>query len=119
MQTILAFTTLLVFQLLGEITVRVLALPLPGPLAGMLLLLIGLIFYKKIPQALEQTSLFLIQHFMLLFTPTVVGVLLYFDLIKEQWLPFFVTAILATAVTLFITAFCLSWLLKREKKTNE
>ena len=112
---ILAFTTLFVFQLFGEVTVRSLSLPLPGPLAGMLLLLLGLILYKKIPKALEQTSTFLIQHLMLLFTPAVVGVMLYFYRIQEEWFPFLATIIIAIFLTLAISAFCLSWLLKREK----
>lgn len=115
MPIILAFTTLFVFQLFGEVTVRSLSLPLPGPLAGMLLLLLGLILYKKIPRALEQTSTFLIQHLMLLFTPAVVGVMLYFYRIQEEWFSFLATIIIATFLTLAISAFCLSWLLKREK----
>ena len=37
------FALLLVCQLIGEIAVQALSLPLPGPLVGMLLLLAGLL----------------------------------------------------------------------------
>lgn len=36
-----ALTTLLVFQLIGEVLVQALALPVPGPVVGMLLLFIA------------------------------------------------------------------------------
>lgn len=116
MPIIFAFTTLFVFQLLGEVTVRTLSLPLPGPLAGMLLLFGALLIYKKIPPALEQTANLLIQHLMLLFIPAVSGVMLYFDHIKEEWFPFVIAGVFATFFTMVATGYCLSWLLKREKK---
>lgn len=115
MPIILAFTTLFVFQLLGEITVRILSLPLPGPLAGMLLLFFALVIYKKVPRALDQSATLLIQHFMLLFIPAVTGVMLYFDRLKEEWFPFLMAGIFGTLATILATAYCLSWLLKVKK----
>lgn len=117
MSIIIAFSTLLLFQLLGEIAVRVLALPLPGPLAGMLLLFTALVIYKKVPRALEQSATLLIQHFMLLFIPAVTGVMLYFDLLKEEWFPFVMAGVFGTLATIIATAYCLSWLLK--SKNND
>lgn len=119
MPIILSFATLFVFQLIGEIVVRGLALPLPGPLAGMLLLFVALVLYKRIPKALDVTSTLLIQHLMLLFVPAVSGVILYFHRIKEEWLPFAMAAIFGTLITMIVTAYCLSWLLKKEKKSHE
>lgn len=119
MSIIFAFATLFVFQLLGEVTVRIFSLPLPGPLAGMLLLFLALVIYKRVPRALDQSATLLIQHFMLLFIPAVTGVMLYFDRLKDEWLPFLMTGIFATLVTILATAYCLSWLLKiKNKKQN-
>ena len=39
-----AFAVLLLFQCLGEAVVFVLHLPLPGPVAGMLLLMVALVW---------------------------------------------------------------------------
>lgn len=119
MPIILSFTTLFVFQLLGEVTVRTLAIPLPGPLAGMLLLFLALVVYKKLPKALDQTSTLLIQHLMLLFIPAVTGVMLYFDRLREEWFPFVMTGIFGTIITLLATAYSLSWLLKIKNKNND
>lgn len=116
MPIIFAITTLFVFQLLGEVLVRTLSIPLPGPLAGMLLLFMALVLYKKIPPALEQSSTLLIQHLMLLFIPAVTGVMLYFDRLKQEWFPFVMAGIFGTIATILATAYCLSWLLKIKNK---
>ena len=113
MPLLLAFAALFVFQLIGEILVRYSGMPLPGPLAGMLLLLIALIWRKNVPTALQQVGNFLIQHLMLLFIPAVTGVMLYFHRIREEWVPFVVSGIVATAITLVVTAVCFRWFLKR------
>ena len=118
MPIIFAFTTLFVFQLLGEVAVRTFHIPLPGPLAGMLLLFFALLVYKRIPPALEQTANLMIQHLMLLFIPAVAGVMLYLDHIKEEWFPFVLAGIFATLITIVATAYCLSWLLKRKNKSQ-
>ena len=56
MHMIYAFAALLVFQFLGEVAVRALHLPLPGPLAGMLLLFAALLLRGNVPAQLVSTS---------------------------------------------------------------
>ena len=107
-----ALTALLAFQLLGELLVRLLGLPLPGPLAGMLLLLAALLALGRVPQALERTAGGLLQHMMLLFIPAIAGVMLHFDRIAEEWLPFLVASVGGAAITLMTTAWTLRWLLR-------
>lgn len=99
-----AFAALLFFQLLGELLVRWLGVDLPGPLAGALLLLLALIAYGRIPAALEQTSAVMLQNLMLLFIPTVVAIMLHGEYLAAQWLPFVGASVLATIVTLVVTA---------------
>lgn len=113
MPILFAFAALFVFQLLGEVIVRYSRVPLPGPLAGMLLLLAVLIWRKEVPASLQQVGNFLIQHLMLLFIPAVTGVMLYFQRIRQEWIPFVFSGIIATAITLAVTAVCFRWLLKR------
>lgn len=119
MPFIFAFTTLFVFQLIGEVIVHSLSIPLPGPLAGMLLLFVALIFYKKIPAALDNTATLLIQHLMLLFIPAVTGIMLYFERIRDEWMIFVITGVVATVITLLGTAYSLAWLLSKHKEKND
>ncbi|MBS0508532.1 MAG: CidA/LrgA family protein [Proteobacteria bacterium] len=108
-----AITALFAFQLLGELLVQLLGLPLPGALAGMLLLLAALLVWGHVPQALEQTAHGLLRNMMLLFIPAVAGVMLHFDRIAREWLPFLVACIAGAAITLVVTAWTLRRLLHK------
>jgi putative effector of murein hydrolase LrgA (UPF0299 family) len=107
-----ALTALFAFQLLGELLVQWLHLPLPGALAGMLLLLAALLAYGRVPEALERTAGGLLQNMMLLFIPAIAGVMLHFDRIAREWQPFLVACIAGAAITLVVTAWTLRWLLQ-------
>jgi putative effector of murein hydrolase LrgA (UPF0299 family) len=113
-----AFTALFAFQLLGELLVQWLHLPLPGALAGMLLLLAALLAHGRVPEALERTAGGLLQNMMLLFIPAIAGVMLHFDRIAREWLPFLVAGIAGAAITLAVTAWTLRWLLRDSAGTR-
>jgi len=66
--------TLLGFQLLGEISVRSLNLPLPGPVLGMVLLLLFFMVRPKAAEMMSPTARGLLAHLSLLFVPAGVGV---------------------------------------------
>ena len=65
---------LCIFQGLGELVVRLLAIDLPGALLGMILLLITLVVRPALRDWLEGTSGHLITNVSLLFMPASVGV---------------------------------------------
>ncbi|HLS43120.1 MAG TPA: CidA/LrgA family protein [Paenalcaligenes sp.] len=109
---IIAISTLFVFQLLGEIVVQALNIPLPGPLAGMLLLFLAFVIRGGVPIELERTANNLLQHLMLLFIPAVAGVMLYFDRVADEWEAFVIASIAATAITIIATALALKWFLR-------
>ena len=111
---IYAFAALLAFQFLGEVVVRTLHLPLPGPLAGMLLLFAALLLRGKVPAPLANTSGQLLQHMMLMFVPAVAGVMLHFDRVAREWQPFLMACVVGALVTLSVTALTLQWLLRRQ-----
>jgi holin-like protein len=107
-----AFAVLLVFQLIGEVIVQALGLPVPGPLVGMLLLFAGLLLRGELPAPLADTAQGLLSHLMLLFIPAVTGVMMYFDRIGREWLPFLGGCLLGAAITMAVTAFTLRWMLR-------
>ena len=110
-----ALATLFAFQLLGEFLVRISGLPLPGALVGTLLLLIGLLFYKRLPKPLEDTAQVLLQNMMLLFIPVIAGVMLEFGHLRREWLPFVLACVLGAAITFTATALTFRFFLQRQR----
>ena len=119
MAVLYAFLALLVLQWVGEVLVQSLGLPLPGALVGALLLLVGLLLLGRLPKALEQTSGALLQNLMLLFIPIVAGVMLHFERIASEWLPFLASGIGGAVLTLLVTAAVFRWLLQRSGQKTE
>ncbi len=104
MNALKGFTWLLVYQAAGEIIVRLLGLPLPGPVLGMLLLLVSLMLYGRAPETLEAPAHALLKHLSLLFVPAGVGVLVHLNLLAAHWLPLLVATIASVIITLIATA---------------
>ena len=114
-----ALATLFAFNLLGELLVRVSGLPLPGALVGTLMLLIGLLFYKRLPKPLEDTAQVLLQNMMLLFIPVIAGVMLEFDHLRREWLPFVLSCVAGAAITFAATALTFRFFLQRQRAKDE
>ena len=71
------FAWLLVFQLAGEVLVRSLQLPVPGPVVGMLLLLLVLIWRGEPGENLRSAGQGLLANLSLLFVPAGVGIMVH------------------------------------------
>jgi holin-like protein len=98
-------TVLLIFQLIGEVGVHTLDLPVPGPVLGMFLLFICLLIRGTLPESLDTAATGLLRHFSLLFIPAGVGVIVHFDKFAVEWLPISVALLLSTFLTMAATAF--------------
>lgn len=107
---ITAVAALLGCQLLGEILVRTLAVPLPGPVAGMVLLF-GVLALRgrgqpgaeAIPADLARVADALLRNLSLLFIPAAVGVVQYFGLLRQYGWSIAVSIVLSTTAALLAT----------------
>jgi holin-like protein len=104
-----ALATLLVFQTIGEVLSYALALPVPGPVLGMALLLAYLIVNKSAVAALRPASVELLKHLSLLFVPAGVGVMLHIARIADEWLSIVVSLVASTALAIVVTALVMQW----------
>lgn len=98
-----ALTLLLVCQLLGEVVIRALGLPVPGPVLGMLFLFLLLLVRDGPSLELRSTTQTLLQHLSLLFVPAGVGVVLHLRLIQEEWLAITVALFASTLLAMLVT----------------
>jgi holin-like protein len=99
-----ALTLILCCQLVGELTVVALGLPVPGPVAGMALLFTGLLTRGSIPDNVAQVGDGLLTNLSLLFVPAGVGVMLHAPLMANEWLAISVALVVSTLATIAVTA---------------
>lgn len=111
-----ALTTLLLFQLVGEVLTRSLALPVPGPVIGMVLLFVFLVLKEGPGKELQQTAQSLLQHLSLLFVPAGTGILVHLNRVGDEWLPLVLAIVLSTLLTLVITALVMKVCMKRDDR---
>jgi len=99
-----ALTALLICQLVGEASVRLLGLPVPGPVLGLLLLLAVLALRREVPASLGTTAGGLLKHLSLLFVPAGVGVLQHLPRIQAEWLAIVAALLVSSVATIVVTA---------------
>jgi len=100
-----ALTLLLACQLAGETLQRLLALPLPGPVIGLVLLLALLAIRREVWPALATTAKGLLQHLTLLYVPAGVGLMVHLERLSADWLPLLAALVGSTLLTLLVTVF--------------
>jgi len=113
---IAGLTVLAVFQWLGEVVTGFLQLPIPGAVAGLLLLFATLSVTGYSPQWLAQASYRFIGLLSLFFMPAGVGIFFLGDVLSDQWLPIVAAILIATPASIIITAFIMQFLLRRFAK---
>jgi len=97
-------TLLLIYQLIGEFSVLLLRIPVPGPVLGMILLFLTLMLRRGSAESLDSASSALLGHLSLLFVPAGVGMMVHFDRISHEWLSISVALLLGTVLTMGVTA---------------
>lgn len=108
-----AIFLIFLFQLIGEATQKYFALPVPGPVIGLVLMLACLLWSKRIDDPvvaglrskLVNTSQQLIGYLSLLFVPIGVGVIMHLKLLETQLAQIIGVVTIGTITTIVLTAF--------------
>jgi len=109
---IASLSLILLCQLAGEVFVRGLGLPVPGPVIGLMLLLILLMARDRFTllargplrgDGVENASRGLLANLSLLFVPAGVGVVQKLDLVAEHGFAFLGVLAISVLVTLLVT----------------
>jgi putative effector of murein hydrolase LrgA (UPF0299 family) len=97
---------LLGLQSVGELLARGLSLPFPGPVIGMLLMVLALRF-ATVREPVAACANFLLSHLSLLFVPVGVGVMTHLGLLSQFGVRMLVAIAVSTWVGLAVTALVL------------
>ncbi|MCW5628992.1 MAG: CidA/LrgA family protein [Rhodoferax sp.] len=109
---------LLLCQTAGELLARLLQLPLPGPVLGMLLLLVAL-HWPQVRTPVGAVADALLAHLSLLFVPVGVGVMTHLGLLSQYGLRMLVAIVVSTWIGLAVTALVLRLMLRREPAAGD
>ena len=114
------------FQLLGEVIQKIFAINIPGPVIGLILLLLSFIFFskrltqsKKMIKEISVTSNQIINYLSLLFVPIGVGVVMHINYLGDNFFKIFSIITIGTLATLVFTAFVMEKIINLEKKNGK
>ena len=105
---------LLGLQLVGEAVSRLLNLPFPGPVIGMVLML-GALRWAPVRNRVSSVARFLLAHFSLLFVPVGVGVMTHLGTLDRYGLRLAAVIVLSTWIGLCATALALRALVRHDQ----
>ena len=111
-----ALTLLLLLQLVGEVIVQCLALPVPGPVLGLLLLLCLLLWRGRLDESLRHTANTLLQHLSLFFVPAGVGVMVHAGRVADEFLALVVALVASTLLSMAATALTLQFFIRHRAR---
>lgn len=97
------FGLLLGCQLLGEVAVRGFGLPMPGPVLGLVVLVLLLRLVPKLAEQLRPTTTVILANLSFLFVPAGVGVVGNFEVLLEDGLALLVILLLSTVLSMLAT----------------
>jgi holin-like protein len=110
---------LLVFQLVGEVSELVGGLPVPGPVVGMVLLLLALEAGLPGQDDLRAASGAVLAFLSLLFVPAGVGVIEHLPRLAQEWPALGASLVVSTAATVAVTAWVAERLTRSQRKVHQ
>jgi holin-like protein len=100
-----SLTVILLCQLVGEVVSRALAIPVPGPVIGMLLLVGLFIASPKVAALVRPTADGILRHLSLLFVPAGVGVVGHLNTLGDQGVSVALALVGSTVASIAVGAF--------------
>lgn len=107
---------ILSISLCGEFLSKFFALPVPGNIIGMLLLLFLLMSKIIKLEAIETVSNFFLDHLAFFFIPAGVKLMSSFNLIKDDLLNIFLLCIITTILVIIFTGKTVDFILNKKNK---
>lgn len=103
MKLLRQFLIILIICFLGEVLSKVMHIPLPGSIIGMILLFICLLTGIIKIEMIQEISKFLLDHLAFFFIPAGVGLLAYVGILKENLIPIIIICFITTILVMIVT----------------
>lgn len=116
MKYIKQFTIILTISLIGEMLNRIIPLPIPASIYGMVIMFTALVTGIIRLSAVKETGKFLIYIMPLMFIPPTVGLMESWGVMKEFLLAIIVISLLSTIVVFAIAGHATQLIIRRKEK---
>jgi holin-like protein len=110
---IFALSILILCQLVGDILMRLIGAPIPGPVAGLALMFLMLCAWSGLDEKMRQTARGLLTHLSLLFVPAGTGVMLHLARLESEFVPVIASLVISTTLSLVVTALVFGYVARR------
>ena len=107
---------ILFFSFLGEVLQSLIPLPIPAAIYGLVLMLLALALKILKPEAVQETSHFLIEIMPVMFVAPAVNILSYWGIIAPHVVPIVVIVVVSTVVVFAVSGLVTRLLHRKEKK---
>lgn len=107
---------ILVFYFAGQILTKLLNLPIPGNIVGMILLLFLLCTNVVKLEMVDTVANFLLDHLAFFFIPAGVGLLTSLVVIKNSFIRLLIVCFISTIITIAVTALVVDFMTKEKNK---
>ena len=111
--------TLLVFQFIGECISKLFELLVPGPVIGMILLLLFLMIRKSSFPSLDSAVFLHLRYLPLLFIPAAMGIITQIDIITREFWAILISLVVGTLIAITFASKFMDYLTIKIKKKNE
>jgi putative effector of murein hydrolase LrgA (UPF0299 family) len=100
-------------QLVGTAFMQGMGIPVPGAVAGLILMLVALALAGGVPDGLGKVSDVLLRHLNLFFVPAGVGLMAHLGLLARDGGPLMIAIVVSTLAGLVVAGFVFLWAKKR------
>ena len=116
MKYIKQFLIIITVSFIGEILNRLIPLPIPASIYGIILMFLALEL-KIIPlDSVKETGKFLIEIMPIMFVPAAVGLLTSWEILRPSWVEYLVITVVTTFVVMAVSGWVTQALMRLKKK---
>ncbi|AXX88263.1 CidA/LrgA family protein [Malaciobacter marinus] len=109
---------LLLFQFLGECITKLFSLLIPGPVIGMILLLLFLMIRKSSFKSLDNAVFIHLKYLPMLFIPAAMGIITQADILQKEFWAILISLVLGTIIALAFSAKLMDYLTEKRAKNE-
>lgn len=118
MKFVKQFAIFVTICFIGEVLHKVIPLPVPASIYGLVLMFCALKFKIMPLQEVEVFSDFLLEIMPLLFIPSTVGLIVAWPIIQKHWLPILIITLLGTTFIFFVVGHVTQFFAKLARSRN-